>query len=218
MDANDNLKLWDAVKRPPQSALKTIKGGRLTGMTDISPQWRYQAMTEQFGPCGIGWKFEIKRTWLEAGTDGQQVAFVEVGLCINMELETSSPRWSDPIPGIGGSMYIAKESSGLRTSDEAFKMATTDALSVAMKMLGVGADIYMGLYDGSKYTDAQPTVKIDAKAKKDFAEQVRSCLSKGDEHGLKQLWSEWSAEEKIVLWGMFNSQERSSMKAIGGDA
>lgn len=37
-------------------------------------------------------------------------------------------------------------------------MATTDALSVAMKMLGVAAEIYLGNFDGSKYkTSASPT-------------------------------------------------------------
>ena len=30
-------------------------------------------------------------------------------------------------------------------------MAVTDALSVAMKMLGLGADVYAGLFDGTKY-------------------------------------------------------------------
>ena len=50
----DNLKLWEAVKQPPASALKPIGGGRLKGMTDIKPQWRYLVMTEQFGPCGFG--------------------------------------------------------------------------------------------------------------------------------------------------------------------
>ena len=36
-------------------------------------------------------------------------------------------------------------------NDEALKMATTDALSVAMKQLGVAADVYMNNMDGSKY-------------------------------------------------------------------
>ena len=39
-------------------------------------------------------------------------------------------------------MFVAKESSGLRTNDEAFKMALTDAVSVACKALGIGANVY----------------------------------------------------------------------------
>ena len=39
-------------------------------------------------------------------------------------------------------MFVAKEKSGLYTSDECYKMALTDAISVACKALGMGADIY----------------------------------------------------------------------------
>lgn len=151
--------IWDAVSRPPSTALKQIKGGRLTGMTDVNPQWRYRAMTEVFGPCGQGWKYEIVRTWTEPGTEGQVLAFCEVHLWWR---ENHGAEWDGPIPGIGGSMLITKERDGLRTNDEGFKMATTDALSVAMKMLGVAADIYAGLWDGSKYKEeaVAPTVQM----------------------------------------------------------
>jgi hypothetical protein len=46
-------------------------------------------------------------------------------------------------------MLIVKESAGLHTSDECYKMAVTDALSVACKVLGMGASIYW--FAGSKY-------------------------------------------------------------------
>lgn len=155
---NEHTTYWDAMARPPASALKQIRGGRLTGMTDVNPQWRYRAMTETFGPCGDGWKYEITRTWTEPGTEGQVLAFAEVALYWRDE----GGKWNGPIPGIGGSMLIAKESSGLRVNDEGFKMAVTDALSVALKMLGVAADIYAGLWDGSKYKEeaVQPEIKM----------------------------------------------------------
>ncbi len=53
-----SLKYWDKLRQPPKEALKKITGGRLKGMTDISPIWRIKAVTEVFGPCGIGWKFK----------------------------------------------------------------------------------------------------------------------------------------------------------------
>ena len=156
--------IWDAVSRPPATALKQIKGGRLTGMTDVNPQWRYRAMTETFGPCGYGWRFDIVRTWTEPGTEGQVLAFSEVHLWWRRTDygNTEPDDWQGPIPGIGGSMLVTKERDGLRTNDEGFKMATTDALSVAMKMLGVAADIYAGLWDGSKYKEeaVAPTVQM----------------------------------------------------------
>ena len=114
-------------------------------------------MTETFGPCGIGWAYEIVRTWLEPAIDGQVMAFTEIRMRVKVDGE-----WSLPVPGIGGSTFIAKESAGLHASDECFKMATTDALSVAMKAMGVAADIYAGLWDGSKYRTAD-TPKDDSK-------------------------------------------------------
>lgn len=49
--------------------------------------------------------------------------------------------------GIG---FVKKENSGLYASDECFKMALTDAISVACKALGIGADVYWDR-DTTKY-------------------------------------------------------------------
>lgn len=136
------------VAQPPKWALKEIRGGRLRGMTDVKPAWRIQAMTENYGLCGFGWKYEDVKKWTEQGSDGQVFAFVDLLLYIEID-----GKWSDPIPGTGGSMLVEKEKSGLHSNDEAFKMATTDALSSAMKMIGMAADIYAGQWDGSKYRD-----------------------------------------------------------------
>ncbi len=146
---NKNLEIWNNLNHPPKEALSAITGGRLKGMTDIKPQWRYQVMTEQFGICGIGWYPEIIRKWIEEGSYGQKVAFVDLNLFIKVD-----GKWSKAIPGTGGSDFISKEyreKDPLYTSDEAFKMAYTDALSVAMKLIGVAADIYMGEFSGGKY-------------------------------------------------------------------
>lgn len=177
----NNTKIWDSVKQPPTHALKQIRGGRLSGMTDISPQWRYLALTEQFGPCGYGWKYEIVRVWNEPGSDNQVFAFAEIKLYIRAKIEDeaggTTTVWGEPIPGIGGSMLVSKEKAGLHSSDEGYKMAVTDAISVATKMLGVAADIYAGLWDGSKY-------KETAKEKSDVVisdEQAISIYALGGE-------------------------------------
>lgn len=154
-----NMELWNKVKQPPAKALKEIKAGRLKGKTDINPQWRYQIMTEQFGLCGIGWKYDIVRTWNEPGANEQIFAFAEVAVRIR-----ANDEWSDSIPGIGGSMLVTKESSGLHSSDEGYKMAVTDALSVALKMLGVAADIYMGKWDGESYAEEPILITEQQKA------------------------------------------------------
>jgi len=151
-----NMEIWDRVKRPPKSALKVIGAGRLKGKSDINPQWRYEIMTDVFGACGTGWKYTIDKVWQETASDSQIFAFALVSIYYEIREDETRPRpvWSEPIQGMGGSMLVTKESSGLHSSDEGYKMAVTDALGTAMKMLGVAADIYAGKWDGSKYKDA----------------------------------------------------------------
>lgn len=145
----DNLEIYNKVKLVPEEAQKTIKGGRTAGFTDINPMWRIKTLTEQFGMCGIGWKAPVKKFWLEPGANGEISAFCEIELFVKV-----GDNWSDGITGIGGSAFVASETKGLYTSDECYKMAYTDALSVSCKMLGFGADIYWGK-DKTKYDTAK---------------------------------------------------------------
>lgn len=145
----ENLELWNKMATPPADALKKIGGGNLSGFTDINPQWRYKTLTENYGPYGIGWKYTVDKKWSEPGVDGTVMAFVDISLFVHYNRpENMDPYWSDPIPGHGGSMLIVKDRNGLHASDEAYKMATTDALSVACKMLGIGSAVYEGKLDG----------------------------------------------------------------------
>lgn len=149
-----NLDLYRRYSQPPKEALKTIKGGRLNGYTDINPMWRILALTEAFGPCGTGWKYTIDRQWTEPGANGEIAAFCNISLYIK-----AGEGWSEAIPGTGGASFVAKERSGLYTSDEGYKMALTDALSVACKALGIGANVY---WSGgrTKYTQGAPEDEI----------------------------------------------------------
>jgi hypothetical protein len=158
---SDNKTIWDALKTPPREAMKGIEAGRLRGKTDISPMWRYEAMTEHFGPVGFGWKFSVINVQFHNGSDGQQACFVDIILHVKHGGE-----WSEGIPGNGGSMFVANEKNGVYTDDDAVKKATTDALSSAMKMLGVAAEVYAGrLSHDSKYTAPPPKPQAPAPPK-----------------------------------------------------
>lgn len=141
----DNLTIYNEVRSVPDSAKRRIEAGRLKGKTDINPMWRIKALTEKFGPCGFGWKYVITDKRLEQGANGEVAAFLDIDLFVKTD-----GVWSDAIPGTGGSAFVAKEKNGLYTSDECFKMALTDAISVACKALGFGADVYWDA-DKSKY-------------------------------------------------------------------
>lgn len=151
----ENLEWYEKYRSVPENAQKSITAGRLKNKTDINPMWRIKALTELFGPCGIGWYYDTTRKWIEES--GQEAAaFVDIKLYIKVNGE-----WSKPIEGTGGSMFRASESKGIYTSDECYKMATTDAISVVCKQLGIGADIYWDA-DSTKYTaQAEPPLSQD---------------------------------------------------------
>lgn len=157
----DNMHIYEACRDVPAEAKKPIAAGRLKGKTDINPLWRIKKLTEQFGPCGIGW-----RTENEAYQTHRNDATGEVAVICTLNLRYVDPEtdsWSAPIFGVGGSMLIALENGynaqGVKTkvlylNDEAYKMANTDALSVACKQLGMGASVYWEA-DRTKYTAIQ---------------------------------------------------------------
>ena len=69
---DDNLKIYNAVKKVPDEAKSAINGGRLKGKTEINPLWRIKVLTEQFGPVELdgitrllnsGWSRPVRR-WL----------------------------------------------------------------------------------------------------------------------------------------------------------
>ena len=146
MSDNTNLNLYKKFMNTPNEARKQITGGRLKGFTDINPMWRFKVLTEVFGPCGIGWRYEIVDQRIVPGYGDEVAAFVDILLYYKQDGE-----WSAGIPGVGGSSFVTKESKGTHTSDECFKMALTDAIGTACKALGMSADIYFDK-DRTKYS------------------------------------------------------------------
>jgi hypothetical protein len=144
----NNMELYEQFRTTPSEAKKTIDAGRLKGFTDINPMWRIKRLTEVFGPCGVGWWFTIDDTHIEEGFGGEKKAFVEISLYY---IDAESGTTSHAVKGVGGSAFVAKEKSGLYVNDECFKMAVTDAIGSACKMLGMSADIFFEK-DRTKYS------------------------------------------------------------------
>lgn len=167
----EKLDIYNKVKCVPDNAKKPIQGGRLKGKTDINPMWRIKALTELFGPCGVGWYYKEVKQWTEVY--GNEVcAFVNIELFIKIDGE-----WSQPIFGTGGNMLAQKEKSGVYVSDECFKMATTDALSVACKQLGIGADVYWES-DSTKYNQNCTLSQSEEKATEEMLDEIRKEMDR----------------------------------------
>lgn len=191
----DNMKYYDAARQVPQEAQKQFNNGSFSG-TDINPMWRIKKMTEMFGPCGVGWYYEIISERAEEHHD-MTMAIVDINLYIKVDGE-----WSKPIPGTGGNTLVKPTSKGQKASDEGYKMALTDALSVACKALGVGADIYFSK-DKTKYTQyttdengTTPTGSAEAAqevGKRKLA-QVEAQLAKAAEKGAQAAKGAFSCD------------------------
>lgn len=186
----ENLDLYNKVREVPKEAQKSFNNGRFSG-TDINPMWRIKKLTEEFGICGFGWYYEITDKWLEKGQDDIVAAFVNINLFIKIGEE-----WSKPIQGTGGNTFVSKNKNGYQVSDECYKMALTDAISVAAKALGVGADIYFGndrtKYDTPKETETakqgvKPTPKTD-----EPSDIIFEMINKADtQEALKDIWTSY---------------------------
>lgn len=194
-DTENNLRFYNMGCEVPDDALKTIQAGRLRGMTDVNPMWRMKRMTEIFGPCGIGWRYTIDRQWVEPYGD-EVKCFCNVSLFVR---DPETKQWSDAIPGVGGSAIVSREKNGLYVNDEGYKMALTDALSIAMKPLGIGGNVWYGSkatgYNESKYeadtraVDNQPAsasnVAFTGAQLKQALDELKNVKTEQD---FKELW------------------------------
>ena len=192
-----NLELYNAFAGVPENAKKPISAGKLKGKTDINPMWRIKTLTAAFGPCGFGWTTKITEHWIERD-GGESSAWVRLELRVKVD-----GQWSEPIEGIGGSKQFGK-GMGDGINDEAFKMAETDAISVACKKLGMGADVYWQANE-TKYSRAVDTTQspkaapVPAKAeiKKDKRTITRAMVVSGKEQELV----DWVAKRVDVTTG-----------------
>lgn len=197
----DNLELYNKVRSVPREAQTPFDTGRFKG-TDINPMWRIKVLTEQFGACGNGWYFKPISKWSET-VSNEVCVFVDGELFVKYGDE-----WSEPIYGIGGSKLLTQTKKGMAyVNDEAYKMATTDAISVACKNLGIGADIYWE-NDNDKYIDHKKDALDDALSTSDSRRSTKTGI---DEQEIKRR-DYWRAEiEKYA------DAHKMSMEEVAND-
>lgn len=189
----DNMKYYELGRGVPDEAMKPISAGRLKGMTDINPMWRIKRLTEMFGPCGVGWWYDITDKQIICDeTTKQKAAFVDILLYF---VDPETGHTSHGIPGTGGSSFVAQERNGPYMSDECFKMALTDAISVAAKALGIGADVYFQK-DRTKYGAEEEKEEAKMETVEDAAGYV---LTFGQYNG-KTLADVFKTDRKYLQW------------------
>lgn len=184
---SDNLAIWNALEKTDPAHTKTFaRSGGFRG-TATKPIYSIRRLTEQFGPCGIGWGM-TKPEFQVVNTENEILVYCTVALW------HGTPE--NLVYGVGGDKVRAMQKSGPFNSDEAFKASYTDALSNAMKMIGVSADIHMGCFDDHKYVkdlerefaaEPAPNLAADMREKRanDIITQLRGA------HDLDELTGLW---------------------------
>lgn len=137
--------LWDRLGKTDPKHTKAFKrAGGFSG-TAIKPIYSYRRMTEEYGPCGVGWGMGEPSFQTVPAPEGEVLVYCTVSVWHGER--------SNLVFGVGGDKAVIKQSSGLRSDDEAFKKAFTDAVTNALKMIGVGADVHMGMFEDNKYVN-----------------------------------------------------------------
>ncbi len=102
---------------------------------------------------------------------------------------------------------------------DAFQVNTSiqRALAKAISLHGLGLYIYRG--EDFPETEKEKAHRFKNGEADEIQKQVRKYLNNGDEIGLKQILDEYSTpEEKMKVWALFSSTERSTIKALLSEA
>jgi len=129
----ETMRIWDKVsKTNPANTKKVSQRG---GFTSICAQSQIMEATRAFGPVGEGWGYTAGDPIFH-----ESLVLVQVTLWHGDRANTFGPV-------TGGAEWKVKD----RVDSDAPKKATTDALTKLLSQLGFNADVFLGLFDDSKY-------------------------------------------------------------------
>jgi hypothetical protein len=142
---SENTALWDRVCKTDPKHVKPITGKQYSGNSP-KPYYIVRRLTEEFGPVGTGWGFDIVSERFErlSETDVLHVAKVEFWY--------GADRKSFQQMGQTKAAYMTSKGT-LLVDEDAPKKSVTDALVKCASYLGFAGDIFMGQWDDSKYVE-----------------------------------------------------------------
>jgi hypothetical protein len=150
---NMNLDIWNGFEKTDPSHTKPFsRGGGFKG-TAINGTYIVKKLTERFGPCGKGWKFVIEAETIHEGStlkNGDKAKVHVIRGHIDYLLDQV---WYSTSPQFGQTMFVDENKYGPFTDEEAPKKSITDCISKCAVMLGIGADVHLGLFDDNKYVN-----------------------------------------------------------------
>ena len=151
---NKNLEIWNKGRTPDSKYVKAFNKSGFKGSA-INPTWVAQKLTEIFGPAGQGWGFNVlDEKYVEGGPTKNNPEITTIIHVIRGQLWTRNEGEVTKEFGpeqYGQTTFVGAYSSGPFTDEEAPKKSVTDCLTKCASLLGIGADIHLGLWDDNKY-------------------------------------------------------------------
>ena len=196
----DSTSLWKALETTDPAATKSFsRPGGFKG-TAIEPMWRIKRLTEELGPCGFGWGFEVKDDRIVGERSPIHV------IRIRFWYDWNGQRCE--FDSYGCTPVLVKRRDGMIPNEDFAKMSLTDAIVTASTKLGQCADVYEGRFDpgaplSDKYGSAPqpqqaprrngaPTVNTAAPPQEGMAHGAggdeQTCPKCGDQGRTMRFW------------------------------
>jgi hypothetical protein len=148
-----NRRVWDAVAQTDPDFTKLVSYGRK--FTAIDGYYNVLRATELWGPFGEGWGYDLKEETIFYPGVAIVTAKVKLTLWYG---DGQTRRVCGPV--IATNQLVSDKG---HVDDEAFKKATTDALTKTLSYLGFSADVFLGAFDDNRYVEKR---KEEVKAAK----------------------------------------------------
>ncbi len=159
--SDNKMDLWRRVFVTDPAAVKQITGKQYKGNSP-KPYWIIERLTDEFGPCGIGWGFSIASERYERFGEGAQAETLHIA-CVRFWYVLDGQRGELEQVGQTRGSYTTRDGKFL-VDEDAPKKSVTDALVKCASYLGFAGDIFSGRWDDSKYV---------AEAGREWAERRR---------------------------------------------
>lgn len=211
---SDNKALWKRAFMTDPRAVKPITGKSYKGNSP-KPYWIVERLTDEFGPCGIGWGFTILSERFERFGPDESLHVAVVRLWF----EFDGKRGEFEQVGQTRASYVTA-SGKFMVDEDAPKKSVTDALVKCASYLGFAGDIFSGMWDDSKYVQQAGAewVKRDNNQNSGFnakvaAAEVRAGLKRKDASGAASYLAGLAKADLDAVWSTLNEAEQQQLSA-----
>lgn len=219
----ENMAIWEKVCKTDPSATKSAKVNGQQ-ISSIDGYWVIRQATEQFGPLGIGWGYDVLEERWDDGKpfgvkqeDGSIATIISKTHTIKLKLWYMLDGKRGEITQYGHTQAIYRSSYGVSDDGEAPKKSLMDAIKKSLSMLGFCADVFMGQFDLPEYREQLEIESNIAKAedREKEIEKQRAELIDLITRNLETLKaSKTPAEAKKISATMLRDLERKKMIAV----